>query len=145
MINIDEQDLKRGVMGLVLAIVEIIHEALKNQGVRRMEGGSLTEDEVERLGRALMEMETAIAEIKEEHGIGEAVQSVRDGLDDLVDDVISEIIDPRRWEQSYRRDEASRRDRMVKSSRLETLPAVEASAEVLGNLPSSKPLGMKSE
>ena len=131
MINIDEQSLKRGVMGLVLAIVEIVHEALKNQGIRRMEGGSLTEEEIERLGRALMEMETAIAEIKEEHGIGEAVQSVRDGLDDLVDDVISEIIDPRRWEQAYRRDQAAGRRGRTSSAAvggLDAAGAVEAAS-----------------
>ena len=49
-VNIDEKDLKQGVLGLVVALVEIIHEALRLQAMKRMEAGTLTEREVERLG-----------------------------------------------------------------------------------------------
>lgn len=96
-IDIDEKNLKHGVLGLVLALVEIIQDALKLQAVRRMEGGGLTEEEVERLGEALMDLDTAIEEIKQEQGIATAVKSVRDGLDKLVDDVIDQFINPERW------------------------------------------------
>ena len=41
-LEINEKELKQGVLGLVMALVEVIHEALKHQAVRRMEGGSLT-------------------------------------------------------------------------------------------------------
>jgi len=98
-IDIDEDNLKHGVLGLVLALVEIIRDALKIQALRRMEGGSLTEEEVERLGKALMDLDTAIEEIKEEQGVAEAVQSVRDGLDSIVDDVIDKIVNPERWRE----------------------------------------------
>ena len=70
-IEIDEKNLKHGVLGLVIALVEIIKDALKLQAVRRMEGGSLTEEEIERLGQALMDLDAAIEEIKEEQGISE--------------------------------------------------------------------------
>ncbi len=96
-IDIDEKNLKQGVLGLVIALVEIIKEALKLQAIKRMEGGSLTEEEMERLGQALMDLDAAIEEIKEEQGINEAVRSVRDGLDDLVDDVIARFVDPEEW------------------------------------------------
>ena len=99
-LNIDEKNLKHGVLGLVLALVEIIQETLRNQAIRRMEGGSLTQEEVERLGRALMDLDEAIEQIKEEQGVGEAVQSVRDGLDDLVDDVIDRLINPQAWQET---------------------------------------------
>jgi len=102
MIDIEEDNLKQGVMGLVMAIVEIIRDALKTQALRRVEGKNLTEEETERLGRALMDLDTAIDEIKQEMGITEAVQSVRDGLDDIVDDVIQKLIDPREWEDELR-------------------------------------------
>jgi len=102
MINIDEKNLKHGVLGLVLAIVEIIKDALRTQAIRRMEGGSLTEEEVERLGRAMMDLDKAVEQIKEEQGIGEAVQSVRDGLDDLVDEVIDGMVNPQRWKEARR-------------------------------------------
>ena len=97
-IEIDEKNLKHGVLGLVIALVEIIKEALKLQAVRRMEGESLTEEEIERLGQALMDLDAAIEEIKEEQGISESVRSVRDGLDDLVDDVISGFLSPEEWQ-----------------------------------------------
>ena len=99
-LNIDEKNMKHGVLGLVLALVEIIRDALKTQAVKRMEGGSLTEEEVERLGSALMDLDKAVEQIKEEQGVGEAVQSVRDGLGDLVDDLIDKVINPERWKEA---------------------------------------------
>jgi len=87
-IKIDEGNLKQGVLGLVIALVEIIQDALVHQAFRRMDGGSLTEEEMERLGAALMDLDEAIKQIKQENGIAEAVRSVRDGLDSAVDDVL---------------------------------------------------------
>lgn len=99
MIDIDADNLKHGVLGLVIALVEIIRDALKIQAFKRMEGGSLKEDEVERLGEALMDLDTAIEQIKEEQGITQSVQSVRDGLDSIVDDVLDQMINPERWRE----------------------------------------------
>lgn len=98
-IDIDEKNLKHGVLGLVIALVEIIKDALRLQAFKRMEGGSLTEEEMERLGEALMDLDIAIEEIKKEQGITESVKSVRDGLDNIVDEVIDKIINPERWEK----------------------------------------------
>ena len=96
-IDIDEDNLKHGVLGLVLALVEIIQDALRLQAFKRMEGGSLTEEEMERLGEALMDLDVAIEEIKKEQGVTESVKSVRDGLDSIVDDVLDKMINPERW------------------------------------------------
>jgi len=96
-IDIDEDNLKHGVLGLVLALVEIIQDALRLQAFKRMEGGSLTEEEMERLGEALMDLDIAIEEIKKEQGVTESVKSVRDGLDSIVDDVLDKMINPERW------------------------------------------------
>jgi len=98
-VDIDEKNLKHGVLGLVIALVEIIRDALNLQAIRRMDGGSLTEEEIERLGQALMELDTAIEEIKQEQGIIESVKSVRDGLDEIVDDVLDRMINPEKWRQ----------------------------------------------
>jgi len=98
-VDIDEKNLKHGVLGLVIALVEIIRDALKLQAMRRMEGGSLTEEEMERLGQALMDLDGAIEEIKQEQGIVESVKSVRDGLDEVVDDVLDRMINPEKWRQ----------------------------------------------
>jgi hypothetical protein len=98
-IDIDENNLKHGVLGLVIALVEIIKDALNLQAMKRMEGGSLSEQEIERLGEALMDLDIAIEEIKKEQGITESVKSVRDGLDSIVDQVIDKIINPERWKE----------------------------------------------
>lgn len=99
MINIDEKNLKHGVLGLVLALVEVIRDALKLQAVRRVKSGRLTNEEIKRLGIALAELDKAIEEIKEEQGVTEAVQNVRDGLDDLANDLVNKIINPKKWEE----------------------------------------------
>jgi hypothetical protein len=98
-IDISEDNLKHGVLGLVLAVVEIIRDALKIQAFKRIESGVLSEGECERLGQALMDLDIALEEIKEEQGITESVQAVRDGLDDIVDDVIDRIANPERWQE----------------------------------------------
>lgn len=87
-IHIDEKNLKQGVLGLVVALVEILKETLKLQAVRRMEGGSLGQEEIERLGRALSELDSAVERIKMENDLSEAVRSVRDGLDGAVADLL---------------------------------------------------------
>ncbi|MDD5496945.1 MAG: gas vesicle protein K [Atribacterota bacterium] len=98
-LDVDEDNLKHGLLGLVMALVEIIRDALRIQGFKRMESGVLTEEEVERLGEALMDLDVAIEEIKEEQGITNSVQAVRDGLDEIVDDVVDRIVNPERWKE----------------------------------------------
>ncbi len=96
-VDLDEKDLKSGILGLVVALVEIIKETLRRQALRRMESGSLTEVEVERLGNALMELDAATEKIKLEMGIAESVKAVRDGLDRAVDDLLDTTLNPERW------------------------------------------------
>ncbi|MCL4424468.1 MAG: gas vesicle protein K [Firmicutes bacterium] len=96
-IQINENNLKDGLLALVLALVEIIGDVLQHQAFRRMEGGRLTEDEVERLGQALLDLEEALEKIKREQGIFEAVRAVRHGLDDVVDDFLDRVMNPARW------------------------------------------------
>jgi hypothetical protein len=62
-------DIEAGVGQLVLTLVEFIRQVLEHQAVRRMEGGSLSEDEMERLGLALMRLEERLDDIRESFGI----------------------------------------------------------------------------
>ena len=96
-IDINEDNLKHGLLGLVMALVEIIRDSLKHQARERMKSGILTDKEMERLGRALMELDIAIEEIKEEQGIAESVKGVREGLDEIVDSVVDRLLNPERW------------------------------------------------
>ncbi len=98
-LDINEDNLKHGLLGLVMALVEIIRDSLKHQARERIKSKILSEAEIERLGRALMELDKAIENIKEEQGITESVKGVRDGLDEIVDSVIDRIINPERWEE----------------------------------------------
>ena len=96
-IDIDEDNLKHGLLGLVIALVEIIKDALNLQAMKRMEGGTLSEEEMESLGEALQDLDIAIEDIKKEQGVSESVRSVRDGLDSIVDDVLDKMVNPERW------------------------------------------------
>lgn len=93
-LEIDDGELKNGLLGLVLALVEVIRDTLRIESVKRMEGGHLTAEQVERLGNALIELDRTIEKIKEEQGVSEAVRSVRDGLDDLVGRMVQAVADP---------------------------------------------------
>jgi len=97
MIDIDEKNLKHGVLGLVIALVEIINDTLKIQATKRMESGSLTDQEIERLGVALEDLNKAIEDMKTEQGVTEAVQNVRSGLDSVANEVINKMINPEKW------------------------------------------------
>lgn len=102
-LTVDENSLKQGVLSLVVTLVEVIQEALERQAVRRMNGGDLTVEELERLGDALLELDEAIEEIKEDHGITGSVADLRRGLDEVVDEMVDKLINPGRWAQEVRR------------------------------------------
>lgn len=93
-IDLDNGDLKQGVLGLVMAIVEVIRDALQTQAIVRMEGGTLTPEQKEKLGIALRELDLAIESIKEEHGIESCVDDVRMQLDNLVGGVVDALAEP---------------------------------------------------
>lgn len=105
-LEINDKELKHGLLGLVLAIVEVVRDTLRIQSVKRMEGGSLTAEQIERLGNALLELDRAIDTIKEEQGVGEAVRSVRDGLDDLVARMVHTVADPAGVKERYEREKS---------------------------------------
>lgn len=65
----DENDIEAGVAKLVLTLVEFIRQVLEHQAIRRMEGGSLSDAEVERLGLALMRLQEKLQELKSAFGI----------------------------------------------------------------------------
>jgi hypothetical protein len=62
-------DIEAGVGQLVLTLVEFVRQVLEHQAIRRMEGGSLTDDETERLGLALMRLEERLEDIREAFGL----------------------------------------------------------------------------
>lgn len=62
-------DVEAGVARLVLTLVELLRQVLEHQAVRRMEGGSLSDEEVENMGLALMRLQERLEEIKAAFGL----------------------------------------------------------------------------
>ena len=67
--NADPEDVQRSVAHLVLTLVELIRRLLERQAIRRMEGGSLTDEQVEDVGVALMKLEETVHDIALKFGI----------------------------------------------------------------------------
>lgn len=63
-INIEPEKVERGLTQLVLSLVELIRQLVEKQALRRIEGGSLTSEQVERLGTTLMRLEQKMLELK---------------------------------------------------------------------------------
>ena len=68
-INADPQKIERGLAQLVLTLIELLRQLMERQAVRRMESGSLTDSEVERLGQTFMALESRMEELKKTFGL----------------------------------------------------------------------------
>lgn len=67
--NAEPEDVERSVARLVLALVEFLRKLMERQAIRRMEEGTLTETQVERLGQALMRLEETVHELARRFGL----------------------------------------------------------------------------
>src|SRR5678815_1012383 len=67
--NADPDDVQRSVAQLVLTLVEFIRRLLERQAIRRMEGGTLTDEQTEDIGRALMQLEETVRDLAGRFGI----------------------------------------------------------------------------
>jgi len=63
-IGITPEDAESGLARLVLTLVELLRNVLEHQAIRRMDGGSLSEEQIERLGLSLMRLNERMAELK---------------------------------------------------------------------------------
>lgn len=70
-VNLDPESTKNGIAQLVLTLIKFLHELLSKQAVRRMEAGTLTEEEIERLGLALMKQAQELERMRKEFGLEE--------------------------------------------------------------------------
>ncbi len=68
-VNLDGDKKKNGLAQLVLTVVKLLHELLEKQAIRRIDGGGLTDEEIERLGFTLMRQSEEIARIALEFGL----------------------------------------------------------------------------
>jgi len=68
-VNVDPEGVEQGLAKLVLTLVEFLRQLLERQAIRRMDGGTLTDDEIERVGVALMRLEAKVREMAEAFGL----------------------------------------------------------------------------
>ena len=70
-INADPERVEQGLARLVLTVVELLRRVLEHQAVRRMDGGSLSDEQIERLGLALLKLNDRMGELKETFGLSD--------------------------------------------------------------------------
>ena len=80
----DADDLGHGLGQLVVALLELVRDLLERQAIRRMEGGDLCDEEIERLGQALLELEDKFAELRETFGVEREGLRLPIDVDDLL-------------------------------------------------------------
>jgi len=67
-VNLDGENLQKGLAKLVLVIIELLRQVLEKQAQRRISSGTLTKAEVERLGLAFMQIKQTITDISDQFG-----------------------------------------------------------------------------
>src|SRR3954463_7588632 len=68
-INADPEKVEQGLARLVLTVIELLRRVLEHQAVRRMDGGSLSDEQIERLGLALLRLNERMGELKDTFGL----------------------------------------------------------------------------
>ncbi len=68
-IDCSQESIEQGLAKLVLGLIELLRRLLERQAIRRMEGGSLTDPQIEEMGQALMSLEKKINELAGNFGL----------------------------------------------------------------------------
>ena len=65
----DPESVEKGLVQLVLTLVELLRQLMERQAVRRMEAGGLSDEDIERVGRTLMLLADRMDELREHFGL----------------------------------------------------------------------------
>lgn len=68
-IDADPESVDHGLAKLVLTLIDVIRKVLEHQAVRRMDGGALSDEQVERLGLALLRLDERMEELRGVFGL----------------------------------------------------------------------------
>ena len=68
-VNADRENLERGLAQLVMTVIELLRQLMERQALHRMDAGSLTDEEVERLGRTFMALADRMEDLKTAFGL----------------------------------------------------------------------------
>lgn len=84
-LKLNPDNAESGLAKLVMTLVELIRKLVEKQAMRRVDGGSLTDDEIERLGETLMKLENKMDELKKHFNLTEEDLNINLGpLGDLM-------------------------------------------------------------
>jgi len=68
-VNADPEQVEKGLAQLVLTLVEVLRQLMERQALRRMEGGTLSDEQIERLGETFMRLDARMRELTEHFGL----------------------------------------------------------------------------
>jgi hypothetical protein len=68
-VNADPESVERGLAQLVLTIIELLRQLMERQALRRIDGGTLSDEQVERLGQTFMELDRRMEELTDQFGL----------------------------------------------------------------------------
>jgi hypothetical protein len=68
-IDCTPENIDQGLAKLVLSLIELLRQLLERQAIRRMEGGSLSDEQIENMGSSLMKLESKVREMAEQFGL----------------------------------------------------------------------------
>lgn len=68
-VNADPHGVEKGLAKLVLTLIELLRQLMERQAVRRIEGGSLSDEEIERLGVTFLRLDERMRELKQVFGL----------------------------------------------------------------------------
>jgi hypothetical protein len=84
-VDADPEDVERGLARLVLTVVELLRQLMERQAMRRVEAGTLTDEQVERMGETFLRLSTRMEELKRAFGLeGEDLTITLGPLGDLL-------------------------------------------------------------
>ena len=63
-LNLDPEKTEAGLAKLVLTVIELLRQLMEHQAVRRIEGGSLSDEDIERLGQTFLKLDARMEELK---------------------------------------------------------------------------------
>ncbi|WP_280423810.1 gas vesicle protein K [Nocardia carnea] len=68
-IDADPESVERGLVTLVLTLVELLRQLMERQALRRVDEGDLSEAQIERIGTTLMLLEERMGELRDHFGL----------------------------------------------------------------------------
>lgn len=70
-VEAEPENVERGLAQLVLTLIELLRQLMERQAIRRVEAGGLSDEQVERLGQALIALEQRMGELKATFGLAD--------------------------------------------------------------------------